>query len=141
MMLIPGKTCNISGACRLELSSAGFLWPLKLLVELGWFTHALRDWLRLYFALSICVSRWPASLTSLLQQTSTTDTAGASSCSFPSSAAQSPCTVRPRQMLTGRLYSAVWRALDSASVSFPLLWGRHSFFVIKLTWFQSRFRP
>ena len=34
--------------------------------------------------------------------TSTTDTAGASSCSFPSSAAQSPCTVRPRQMLPGR---------------------------------------
>ena len=37
--------------------------------------------------------------------------------------------------------SADWRALDSASVPFPLRWVRHSFFVIQLTWFQSGFRP
>src|SRR5438874_11180916 len=53
-------------------------------------------------ALSICVSRWLVSLTSLPHRTSMSDTVGASSCSFPYSAARLRCTLRLRQMQQGR---------------------------------------
>jgi hypothetical protein len=62
-----------------------------------------------------------------------TNTAGASSCSFPYSAAQLRCMPRRKPAQQKRYRSAEWRALDSASVAFPLLLGRHSFFVIQLT--------
>src|SRR5215472_19289948 len=44
-------------------------------------------------------------------------------------------------MAQGLKCSADWRAVDSASVPFPLRWVKRSFFVKQLTWFQSGFRP
>ena len=75
-----------------------------------------------YFALSICVSRWLVSLTSVPHQTFIRVTGGASSGSFPYSAARLHCSLRLRGTQQRRCYSADWRALDSESVRFHLRW-------------------
>jgi hypothetical protein len=75
-----------------------------------------------YFALSICVSRWLVSLTSVPHQTFMRVTEGASSGSFPYSAARLHCSLRLRRTQQRRCYSADWRALDSESVRFHLRW-------------------
>src|SRR5580704_15673280 len=95
---------NLQQIWRLPFGTliGGCLMTAQIAGGLGYSTRAPRAWLRSYFALSICVSRWLVSLTSLPHRTSMSDTVGASSCSFPYSAARLRCTLRLRQMQQGR---------------------------------------